>query len=101
MHSDKEPCLMPGSIIGWGQLAFVNPDLARLEQSLVNLAFDDTQQARQFRDRHYFYGSAYQIVGSEENPLKRIYGTALYFVIAENAEMIPNRTETSFLISSN
>jgi hypothetical protein len=101
MHSDKQPCLVPGSIIGWGQLAFVNPDLARLEHSLVNLGFDDTLPARQFRDRYYFYGSAYQIVGSEENPSKKIYGTALYFVIAENAEMLPKQTETSFSISSN
>jgi hypothetical protein len=75
-------------------LTFVNPDLARLEQSLVNLGFDDEPGTRQFRDRHYFYGFPYQIVNSEEKPSKKIYGTALYFVIAENAEMISNRTQT-------
>jgi hypothetical protein len=94
MHNDKQACLTPGNIIGWGELTFVNPDLARLEQSLVNLGFDDEPGKRQFRDRHYFYGFPYQIVNSEEKPSKEIYGTALYFVIAENAEMISSRTHT-------
>jgi hypothetical protein len=90
MHNDQQRCLTPGNIIGWGQLAFVNPDLARLEQSLVNLGLDDKLETREFRDRYYFYVYRYQIVSSEERPSKKIYGTALYYVIAENADMIPN-----------
>jgi len=100
MHSEKQPCLVPGNIIGWGQLAFVNLDLAQLERSLISLGFDQDLKKREFRDRYYFYGYAYQIVSSEERPSKEIYGTALYFVIAENAEMIPSPTETFFSMSS-
>jgi hypothetical protein len=95
MRNDQQRCMTPGNIIGWGQLGFVNPDLARLEQSLVNLGLDDKLETREFRDRYYFYGYAYQIVFSEEKPLRRIYGTGLYYVIAENAEMIPKLAETS------
>jgi hypothetical protein len=91
-HNDKQPCLTPGNIIGWGELAFANPDLQRLEQALVGLAFDDQPDARQFRNRYYYYNdSAYQVITSEG---KQIYGTDLYFVIAENAGMIASPTET-------
>lgn len=88
MHDEKHPCLAPGSIIAWGQLAFANPDLARLEQALVKLAFDEKAETQAFRDRYYFYDYPYQIIPLEG---KQIYGTALYFVIAENAEMIAAR----------
>jgi hypothetical protein len=91
---------MPGSIIGWGQLAFVNLDLGRLEQSLIKLGFDDESQAQHFRDRYYFYGSAYQMVAADERPSQKIYGTALYFVIAENAEMISSLSDGSSRVSS-
>jgi hypothetical protein len=101
MRNDKTRCLTPGNIIGWGQLAFVNPVLARLEQSLVNLGFDDQLQVQRFRDRYYFCASAYKIVGSEERPSRKIYGTALYYVIAENAQMISTSTGTSSGSSSN
>jgi hypothetical protein len=94
MRNDQQRCMTPGSIIGWGQLAFVNSDLARLEQALVSLGLDDKLQTREFRDRYYFYGYPYQIASSEERPSKKVYGTALYFVIAENAEMISTPTET-------
>ena len=100
MRNDKHPCLTPGNVIGWGQLTFVNPDLARLEQALVRLGFDETSKAREFRDRYYFYGFPFQIVAAEDNPSRKIYGTALYFVIAENAEMIPAPIQISFSMSS-
>lgn len=90
-RNDKQPCLTPGNIIGWGELAFANPDLQRLEQALVKLAFDEQPGARQFRDRYYYYNdSAYQVITAEG---KQIYGTALYFVIAENAGMLANGAE--------
>jgi len=98
-HDDKHPCLTPGNIIGWGQLTFVSRDLVRLEQSLVNLGFDEKSKTREFRNRYYFYGFPYEIVGSEERPSRKIYGTGLYFVIAENAEMIPARTQASLSTS--
>jgi hypothetical protein len=101
MRSEQHPCLTPGNIIGWGELVFVSLDLARLEQSLVNLGFTTNAKTRTFRDRYYFYSSPYEIVGSEARPSIKIYGTALYFVIAENAEMIPRRPETSLALSSN
>jgi len=100
MRNDKTRCLTPGNIIGWGQLAFVDTVLAQLEQSLVKLGFDDQPQVQRFRDRYYFCASAYQIVGAEERPSRKIYGTALYYVIAENAAMIPNATETVASTSS-
>jgi hypothetical protein len=100
MRNDKTRCLTPGNIIGWGQLAFVDTVLAQLEQSLVKLGFDDQPPVQRFRDRYYFCASAYQIVGAEERPSRKIYGTALYYVIAENAAMIPNATETLASTSS-
>jgi hypothetical protein len=92
MHNPNRRCLTPGSIMAWGLLAFANPDLAVIEQALVRLALDPSPDARRFRDRYYFYdGTPYEIIGV---PGKQTYGIALYFVIAENAEMIANGTET-------
>jgi hypothetical protein len=88
MHDEKHLCLVPGNIIAWGQLAFANPDLARLEQALVKLAFDEKAETQAFRDRYYFYDYPYQVIPMEG---KQVYGTALYFVIAENAGMIAVR----------
>src|SRR5262249_31894027 len=45
-HDTHRPCLTPGNVIAWGQLAFVSPDLARLEQALVRLALEKTPEAR-------------------------------------------------------
>jgi len=67
---------------------------------LVRLGFDESSKVREFRDRHYFYGFPYQIVAAEDKPSRKIYGTALYFVIAENAEMIPAPMQISFSMSS-
>lgn len=92
MHNTHQPCLIPGNIIAWGELAFVSPDLVRLEQSLVKLAFEETSDSRAFRDRYYFYDSPYALIVAEG---KQIYGKALYFVIAENAAMIADRADPS------
>jgi hypothetical protein len=97
MHNPNQPCLTPGNIIAWGQLAFANSDLARLEQSLVELGFAGASEPRLFRDRYYFYESPYQVIGAER---KQIYGTALYFVIAENAAMIEDRRQSDPPVSS-
>jgi hypothetical protein len=86
-HDPQHPCLTPGQIMGWGRLAFVNPDLARIEQALVKLALDANPEAQRFRDRYYFYGNAFGMIGA---PDRQIYGTPLYFVVGDNAEMIAN-----------
>lgn len=86
MHNPNRPCLMPGAIIAWGELSFASADLARLEQALMRLALDGKPETRRFRDRYYFYAeNPYEVLGAEG---KQTYAVALYFVIAENAEMI-------------
>jgi hypothetical protein len=40
---------------------------------------------QEFRDRHFFYGSPYKVNVVDGAD---VYGGALYFVIAENADMI-------------
>ena len=93
MHNSNRPCMTPGKIMSWGLLAFANPDLAAVEQALVKLALDPSPEARRFRDRYYFYGeTAYEVLGA---PGKQTYGTALYFVIADSAQMIANNEETT------
>jgi len=84
-HNPRHPCLSPASIMGWGLLGFANPDLARVERALVKLALDPSPQARQFRNRYYFYEEPFALAGA---PGKQIYGTALYFLIGDNAEML-------------
>jgi len=86
-HDPEHPCMTPGQIMGWGLLAFANPDLARVEQALVKLAFDGSQEAQKFRNRYYYYGTPYEPLGA---PGKKTYGIPLYFVIGDNAEMIAN-----------
>jgi hypothetical protein len=85
MRNAKRSCLMPGEILAWSELAFANGDLAKLEESLVQLAFNREPGMQEFRDRHLFYGSPYKINVVDGVD---VYGGALYFVIAENADMI-------------
>lgn len=84
-HNRQRPCMTPGQIMGWGLLAFTNPDLVNIEQALVKLALDGNPEARQFRDRYYYYLTPYEVLGA---PGKQTYGIALYFVIGDNADMI-------------
>jgi len=98
-HDVHRPCLTPGNVIAWGQLAFVNPDLARLEQALVKLALDKTADARKFKDRYYFYADApYEVLGAED---RQIYATELYFIIADSSEMIANQRPGSTNLAVN
>jgi hypothetical protein len=86
MRNPKRPCLMPGAIIAWSELGFANADLIRLEQSLVQLAFNKDPAIAEFRDRHYFFaGSPYNVNVVDG---LNVYGGALYFAVAENAAMI-------------
>src|SRR5262249_28374171 len=98
-HDTRRPCLTPGNVIAWGQLAFVNPDLARLEQALVRLAFEKTTEAQKFRDRYYFYADTpYEVQGSAD---KQTYATELYFIIADSSEMIADRGPGSMSLALN
>jgi len=84
-HNPRRPCQSPGSIMGWGLLAFASPDLAHIEQALVKLALDPSPEAQQFRDRYYFYEEPFAMAGGLG---QQIYGTGLYFLIGDNAGMI-------------
>jgi hypothetical protein len=88
MRNPKRPCLFPGEIMGWSELAFANADLARLEASLVGLAFAENPAIAEFRERHFSWNGAYKV-----NVVKGldIYGGALYSAVAENAAMIAAR----------
>jgi len=85
MRNPQRPCLMPGAIIGWAELSFASVDLARLERSLVDLAFVKDPATVEFRDRHYFYSTPYKVNVVDGFD---VYGGALYYVIAENADRI-------------
>jgi hypothetical protein len=88
MRDPRRLCMTPGSIYGWGELSFVNPDLARLEEALIRIAFDPAPASRAFVDQHYFWHSPYRLVPSGD---KAICGGAFYGIAAENAAMFsPN-----------
>ncbi|HEY0797193.1 MAG TPA: hypothetical protein VGD64_15585 [Acidisarcina sp.] len=76
-------CLTAGTLQGWGQLAFANPDLAALEQHVIDLAYDDSAQAMLFKDQHYFYnGGHYSVVASQ-------YPWLMVYVAGDSAERLP------------
>lgn len=83
MHDAKHPCLTPGALIAWSELSFANPDLLRVERALIELASNRDASVVAFREKHYFFNNAFatNVVGGVE-----IYGGALYFVAAENAD---------------
>ena len=91
MHDPKRLCLIPGAIMGWAGLAFANPDLTRLECSLVDLAFVKDPAILEFRERHFFWTSPYKV-----NMIDgvNVYGGALYLVIAENADRTHTGADT-------
>jgi hypothetical protein len=81
----KRPCEAPGNVSGWGLLSFVSQDLAKVEQALIELAFKNDAEARQFRDRHYTYTWPY---GVDSASGRSVYGDTLYFVIADNSSRL-------------
>jgi hypothetical protein len=88
MRSANRWCMAPGNIAGWGLLAFINPDLAMVERSLLRLAMDTSAESEEFRNRHYSYFlEPFQLLHSEG---KVSYGATLFFIAADNAAMRAN-----------
>jgi len=88
MHDEKRLCMMPASIAAWPELSFVNPDLDRLQQAIIRLAFDETPDTRAFVDRYYYWMAPFRVIQSNG---VRITGGALYAIAAENADKLsPN-----------
>ena len=88
MHNPMRLCMTPGSIIGWPELRFVNPDLAHLEQVFIGMGLDENPVTRAFIDRYYFWIAPFGLTMSED---KKVYGGAFYAIAAENADSIsPN-----------
>lgn len=85
MHNAKRPCLTPGVLMAWGELSFANPDLLRLEKALMRLAFTSDASVAAFRERHYFFNKAFSLDVVEG---VSVYGGALYFIAAENADQL-------------
>jgi hypothetical protein len=75
-------CLTPGSVQGWGQLAFANPDLATLYQNLVNLAYDDSPDTLVFKNQHYYYHGPYSVDAD-------LYPWLMIYVAGDSAERLP------------
>ena len=75
-------CLIAGSVQGWGQLAFANPDLATLYQNLVNLAYDDSPDTLAFKNQHYYYHGPYSIDADS-------YPWLMIYVAGDSAERLP------------
>jgi hypothetical protein len=85
-HNPERPCLTTGGILAWGQLAFVSPDLAILESALMRMAVSTDQEIADFRSRYYFHDQQpFELV---QTPSGQIFGGALYFIAADNAEMM-------------
>lgn len=74
-------CLTAGALQGWGQLAFANPNLAALEQNLVNLAYDDSPDTVTFKDQHYWYGGPYSANAD-------VYPWLMIYVVGDSAERL-------------
>jgi hypothetical protein len=85
-HNRNRPCMTTAAIMGWGRIAFANPDLTEIEHALLKLALDPTPQAREFCDRYYFDDTPFEVLGP---PGKQVYAVPLYSVIGDNAERIP------------
>jgi hypothetical protein len=88
MRDERRLCMTPGSIVGWPELSFVNADLARLQQALVHMAFDETPATRAFADRYYFWMAPFRVV---ESNAVRICGGAFYAIAAENADKFSSK----------
>ena len=61
-------------------LSFVNPDLAKLEQAYVLLAGNEDESAKAFKDRYYFYGTAFSV---QETESKDQVPMLLYWVLSD------------------
>ena len=83
MRDVRRPCMTPGNIVGWAELGFANPDLSRLQEAMIHLAFDDSPEARAFVDRYYLWLGPYKVVQSDSG---RICSGAFYSIAAENAD---------------
>ncbi|HEX8552988.1 MAG TPA: hypothetical protein VF681_15700 [Abditibacteriaceae bacterium] len=84
MRISSRPSLAPGAIYGWGQVAFVSPDLTQIQQSLVQMAASSDPAVVEFRKRYYTFKS-------EEFSFKNAAGRwqspmLLYILLAEQAE---------------
>jgi hypothetical protein len=54
-------CMTSGSIMGWGLIAFFNPDLIELEHSLLTLGWREDPETKSFKDRYYEYHGSYSL----------------------------------------
>lgn len=74
------PCLIPGTLQGWGAVAFLNPDLVELQHSLAGLALSTDPARIAFRDRYYYYATeSYSAADAKGNPQ---YPILLFYVLS-------------------
>jgi hypothetical protein len=74
-------CLSVGTVQGWGELSRFNPDLAALEQQIINLAYDDSAAATAFKTQHYYEDGPYAVRDG-------VYPWLMMWVAADNAEQL-------------
>ena len=82
-QAETDNCLTPGSVQGWGELATINPSLAALSQTLINLAYDDSAATAIFKDQHYYYYGQHYSANSGTYPFLMVY------VAGDAAELLP------------
>ena len=75
-------CLMAGALLGWRQLDSVNPQMAKLTQDLVNLAYDESPAAVAFKNQYYWFAGPYSATAG-------MYPWLLLYVIGDSAERLP------------
>jgi hypothetical protein len=78
------PCLISGDIQGWGEIAFFDPYLSRLQYAIINLAWTSDAQISAFRDR--YYGSSYR--GEMDSGSPYYQSNVLFWVMAQVAERL-------------
>jgi hypothetical protein len=78
----KGNCTSIGTVQGWGQLGSLNPDIAVLEQRMINLAYDDSSAATAFKDQYYYADGHYSMQSGS-------YPWLMMWIAADSAEQLP------------
>jgi len=84
-HSSNRPCLVAGTVQGWGLIAFANPDLVELEHAIFRLAADPSPSARRFSEQYFWYNNQpYTISNGGQT-----YPDLLLMLLSDNPYVLP------------
>jgi hypothetical protein len=78
---NKGNCVSIGAVQGWGQLSPFNQDLAALEQTIVNLAYNDSPDGIAFKNQFYYADGPFAVS-------EGLYPWLMMWIAADNAEQL-------------